>query len=532
MTFIVVTPWKRSRTCAGLSLCLFFVLSAVMATSVGADYYNSYQAVRYADKWVDPNEKDKSIRNKFFHDYTKTGGDCANYVSQCLMAGYIRTYLGACEDMHSIHNCDNLNSFLRSLGITPHRVDSATNPPDDIVAGDVVIFGVFGTDEESTGDEYDEYAHAAIVTYRSGTTILINSHTSERYHHAFGSILNGFDFATCYHIPSNAGVTANLAPSLNQPLVLSSTPGSAPQTPLYVTPCYTYADMRIGNYIACDIPDTIYVRLYYYTNGGWTLVAGPPLPIRALLYDQTGAVEDYAILIPATGDQTIEMSVDDIGYWAETNEYDNVSYRTDTYEDCDNNPEICAQDFEATPECGAITLSWVAKLMPDLTGFRLYGGPEGQEPVWLAEVPANGTAADSCAEQHFRYVDRSVKPGMPYAYRLDVAFTDGTTWPIATAEAFLPGASGILSSCLVPNPFSNAAHIRFEMSTPGEVSIAIFDVSGRIVRTFPNEWREAGEQSLIWDGRDDGGSRLAPGLYLCHLCRGRDCRVEKTVLIR
>ncbi len=47
------------------------------------DAYNVNQAVRYADKWVDPNEQIEK-RNPFYYP---CDNDCANFVSQCLIAG-------------------------------------------------------------------------------------------------------------------------------------------------------------------------------------------------------------------------------------------------------------------------------------------------------------------------------------------------------------------------------------------------------------------------------------------------------------
>jgi hypothetical protein len=68
-----------------------------------------------------------------------------------------------------------------------------------------------------------------------------------------------------------------------------------------------------------------------------------------------------------------------------------------------------------------------------------------------------------------------------------------------------------------PNPMRDAVTIRFVAAEPGPVEVAILDVSGRHIRTLEDEPREAGVGVLRWDGRDDRGTRVAPGVYLVQM---------------
>jgi hypothetical protein len=40
------------------------------------------------------------------------------------------------------------------------------------------------------------------------------------------------------------------------------------------------------------------------------------------------------------------------------------------------------------------------------------------------------------------------------------------------------------------------------------------------------------EHRLVWDGKRNDGELLPPGLYLCKVCIGSHCKVEKVVLLR
>ncbi len=64
-----------------------------------------------------------------------------------------------------------------------------------------------------------------------------------------------------------------------------------------------------------------------------------------------------------------------------------------------------------------------------------------------------------------------------------------------------------------PNPFSESTTIRLEISTPGHVSLDIFDVAGRLVTRLENGPMGAGTHIFIWNGRDDAGRRKASGVY-------------------
>jgi hypothetical protein len=57
------------------------------------------------------------------------------------------------------------------------------------------------------------------------------------------------------------------------------------------------------------------------------------------------------------------------------------------------------------------------------------------------------------------------------------------------------------------------ANINFGLAKADRVQVKIFDVSGRLVRTLADRMFQAGEHNLFWDGTDDGGHRVARGVY-------------------
>ncbi len=68
-----------------------------------------------------------------------------------------------------------------------------------------------------------------------------------------------------------------------------------------------------------------------------------------------------------------------------------------------------------------------------------------------------------------------------------------------------------------PNPFNPATRIAFTLAEPGVVRLTVHDVGGRLLRVLADGPREAGPQSLHFDGLDRRGRSLASGVYLARL---------------
>jgi predicted nucleotidyltransferase len=68
-----------------------------------------------------------------------------------------------------------------------------------------------------------------------------------------------------------------------------------------------------------------------------------------------------------------------------------------------------------------------------------------------------------------------------------------------------------------PNPFVDQTTIRFEIARPGPIELAVFDVTGRRVRSLRSELVETGVHMLAWAGETDEGIPVAKGLYLISL---------------
>jgi hypothetical protein len=75
-----------------------------------------------------------------------------------------------------------------------------------------------------------------------------------------------------------------------------------------------------------------------------------------------------------------------------------------------------------------------------------------------------------------------------------------------------PAPAGIRVK-VAPNPCRAAAAITVETAVGGEQQVVVCDVQGRAVRRLDRGTITPGTRRIAWDGRDDAGARLAPGIY-------------------
>lgn len=105
--------------------------------------------------------------------------------------------------------------------------------------------------------------------------------------------------------------------------------------------------------------------------------------------------------------------------------------------------------------------------------------------------------------------------------------------PEPCATSVVPLARGVIQAARVsPNPFNPATSVRFELSQGSAVSIAIHDLSGRLIRKLDLGNREPGSHSIRWDGRDDNGRTVASGVYVVELRAGADTWTSNMALLK
>ena len=119
--------------------------------------YNPSGAVNYAYQWA-------YSRNPNYYDYSNMGGDCANFVSQCLIAGGFST--SGCAGNYGQGGTIPLVSNLETCLVQKGWKRATSMPSQGMPAGSVITFNNAG--------------HATIVV-EGGRNPKIAAHTTDVY---------------------------------------------------------------------------------------------------------------------------------------------------------------------------------------------------------------------------------------------------------------------------------------------------------------------------------------------------------------
>lgn len=149
-------------------------------------------------------------------------------------------------------------------------------------------------------------------------------------------------------------------------------------------------------------------------------------------------------------------------------------------------------------------------------------------------------------------------PGNLYTLRFKAATTTQVTWlrlrrvsfydaglfvtPVTTTDARVgigaplavgdgPRAAPGLTVRAEPNPAPGRLALAVESGLAGPLRADIHDVAGRLVRRLDAGWHEPGAVRLAWDGSDQAGARVPPGIYLVTVRAGRDVARTRVAIV-
>lgn len=83
-----------------------------------------------------------------------------------------------------------------------------------------------------------------------------------------------------------------------------------------------------------------------------------------------------------------------------------------------------------------------------------------------------------------------------------------------------------------PNPFNPSTRINYAIPKDNFVTVKVYDMLGREVNTLVNEYRNAGSYSVVWNGEDNSGQKVASGTYIYRITAGSFVATKKMVLLK
>jgi hypothetical protein len=160
-------------------------------------------------------------------------------------------------------------------------------------------------------------------------------------------------------------------------------------------------------------------------------------------------------------------------------------------------------------------------------------------PVWQRrDVSAQNTfQGQNDLRAHFGLRDATVADSVEICWpdgSIDVRTGVGTNQFLNISESDPAGVgnhpgAGETALAWSPHPFRNDVLVNLRLPAGTSGSLSIYDAAGRRVRAFQ---LAPGGTALRWDGEDELGRAVAPGVYLIRLDAGRQSRSGKLVRVR
>ncbi|MCK4236818.1 MAG: T9SS type A sorting domain-containing protein, partial [Candidatus Krumholzibacteria bacterium] len=156
------------------------------------------------------------------------------------------------------------------------------------------------------------------------------------------------------------------------------------------------------------------------------------------------------------------------------------------------------------------------------TNYTLLAGGEPNDSLYMWITPS--MVSDSCLVRIVAY-----DPGL-----LTGEDTSDSLFAIRdiTSDSDNPPARASALEQNFPNPFNPSTQIVFSIRETADVSLRIYNASGRLVRVLVEGKWEVGRHRVVWDGKDDSGRAVASGVYFYRLTAGAFTKTKKMVLLR
>lgn len=218
--------------------------------------------------------------------------------------------------------------------------------------------------------------------------------------------------------------------------------------------------------------------------------------------------------------------------------------------DCiDGNYPFCSSDvglpveisrFEAFAGDRMVTLEWTTQTEIDNRGFHIYRALSEDGDFSRVNEDIIPGAGNSYLPIEYEYVDDGLNNGTEYFYKLvSVSYGNHLSYHENVVSAMprrehwgrLAGQTGLYGCS--PNPFITSAQISFHLrdEAVSKVSLQIYDVSGRLVRTLAQGHFDSGTHMVEWDGLDEGGKPVPSSLYFCRLRTDEAVSIIKVVRV-
>ncbi|MDP4197613.1 MAG: T9SS type A sorting domain-containing protein, partial [Bacteroidota bacterium] len=99
----------------------------------------------------------------------------------------------------------------------------------------------------------------------------------------------------------------------------------------------------------------------------------------------------------------------------------------------------------------------------------------------------------------------------PALYKVSLSVIKNITSDVKTVSSNIPHTFAVEQN--YPNPFNPETAIRYAIPKSGKITLSIYDILGREVRTLVNDIQNAGTYQVTWKGDNNFGEKVSSGIY-------------------
>ncbi|MFO7889680.1 MAG: FlgD immunoglobulin-like domain containing protein [bacterium] len=82
-----------------------------------------------------------------------------------------------------------------------------------------------------------------------------------------------------------------------------------------------------------------------------------------------------------------------------------------------------------------------------------------------------------------------------------------------------------------PNPFNPATTITYSIPEAANIQVSIYTMKGTKIKTYVTDHKNAGQYSIVWNGKNDSGYDVSTGVYLITLQANEYTATKKVMLL-
>jgi hypothetical protein len=170
-----------------------------------------------------------------------------------------------------------------------------------------------------------------------------------------------------------------------------------------------------------------------------------------------------------------------------------------------------------------VVLNWNAPAMRTFLGYKIY-----RNEIEIAQI--NETY----------YTDSNLTNGT-YNYKVTALYDSGESEPTNLVSVLIDVQTSVdeviniqttKMNNLYPNPFNPATNLSYQLAKDDFVTIVIYDIKGKKIKTLVEGYQTSGEYQIHWEGTKDDQSKAASGIYFFRMISGNYNSTRKAILLK